>query len=477
MSSLKRPAHNQLAQTHAVLRQQRQQEALAALAALDCLRGVPATELTVLYEQGIFRAFPSGATVIGQRRGYRYLFFLLRGSLQLRLRDKDGREVLIGVLGQGDCFGEGPLFGKFFRHMSALTQSSCYLLQIEIATLREELATLPLLTTALRQVYRRRMIEATLARIPGLSRLLPLERIAIAARLRPRHIPRGTLVVRQGEAADSLYLIESGQVVIEQSGQTIASLGEGDLFGEISLLTGEPHRANARALTTTDLLELPGADFYQLIKQYPALETDLRAIAERRLKHSAAVRSDVARARDIGLAVDRGLLRATHILARDPARCPPGCRLCETGCAHRHGHTRLHLNGTPIDRFDVLESCRQCVTGAECVEVCPEDAIERVDNGALRITARCTGCGECVTACPYDAVQSVPRASRRAGPLWDLFRRWQQRLRPTIPLTPTGPTHRADKCDLCFGHTDLACVSACPIGNLRLVPVEEIVPV
>lgn len=477
MSSLKRPVRNQLDQARAAQRQQRQQAAIAALAALDCLRGVPATELAILYERGVFRVFPSGATVIGQRRGYRYLFFLLRGSLQLRLRDKDGREVLMGVLGQGDCFGEGPLFGKFFRHMSALTQSSCYLLQIEIATLRDELAALPLLATALRQVYRRRMVEATLARMPVLSQLLPLERIAIAARLQPRHVPRGTLVVKQGEPADSLYLIESGQVVIEQSGQTIASLSEGDLFGEISLLTGEPHRANARTLTTTDLLELPGADFYRLIQQYPALEADLRAMAERRLKHSAAVRSDTARARDIGLAVNRGLLRATHILVRDPARCPPGCHLCETGCATRHGHTRLHLNGTPIDRFDVLETCRQCSVGAECVEACPEDAIERVDTGALRITNRCTGCGECVTACPYDAVQSVPRAKHTTGPLWDLFRRLQQRIRPTIPLTPTGPTHRADKCDLCYGYPDLACVTACPIGNLRLAPVEEIVPV
>ncbi len=477
MSSLKRPPRKQLDQARAAQRQQRQQAAIAALAALDCLRGVPATELVTLYERGIFRVFRSGATVIGQRRGYRYLFFLLRGSLQLRLRDKDGREVLMGVLGQGDCFGEGPLFGKFFCHMSALTQSSCYLLQIEIATLRDELAALPLLATALRQVYRRRMVEATLARIPVLSQLLPLERIAIATRLQPRHVPRGTLVVKQGEPADSLYLIESGQLVIEQSGQTIASLSEGDLFGEISLLTGEPHRANARTLTTTDLLELPSADFYRLIQQYPALEVDLRAMAERRLKHSAAVRSDTARARDIGLAVNRGLLRATHILVRDPTRCPPGCHLCETGCATRHGHTRLHLNGTPIDRFDVLETCRQCSVGAECVEACPEDAIERVDTGALRITNRCTGCGECVTACPYDAVQSVPRAKLTIGPLWDLFRRLQQRIRPTIPLTPTGPTHRADKCDLCHGYTDLACVTACPIGNLRLAPVEEIVPV
>jgi len=94
----------------------------------------------------------------------------------------------------------------------------------------------------------------------------------------------------------------------------------------------------------------------------------------------------------------------------------------------------------------------------------------------LRITACCTGCGECVSACPYDAVQSVPLRPHASGPLWQLFRRLQQRLRPSIPLTPIGVTHRADKCDLCFGHSDLACVQACPIGNLRLMPVEDVVP-
>ncbi len=476
MSSLKRPLRNQLDQARATKQRQRQQAAIASLATLDCLRGVPPTELVTLYEQGVFRAFPAGATVIGQRHGYQYLFFLLRGSLQLRLRDKDGREVLMGVLGQGDCFGEGPLFGKFFRHLRALTQSSCYLFQIEIVALRQVMSTLPLLATALRQVYRQRMIEATLARVPLLGRLLPLERMTIATALQPRHLPRGTLVVRQDEPADSLYLIESGQVVVEQHGQTIASLSEGDLFGEISLLTGQPHRASVRTETTTDLLVLPGADFYRLIQQYPALEAELRAMAERRLSHSAAVRSDAQRARTIDLAVNRGLLRATHVLVRDPALCPPGCRLCETGCANRHGHSRLHLNGTPIDRFDVVETCRQCVSGAECVEACPEDAIERVENGALRITSRCTGCGECVSACPYDAVQSVARAPGKGGPLWVLFQRVQQRMRPTIPLLAAQPIQRADKCDLCYGFADLACVSACPVGNLRLAPVEEIVP-
>jgi CRP-like cAMP-binding protein/Fe-S-cluster-containing hydrogenase component 2 len=458
----------------------RRQEALALLATLDCLRGVTPAELSRLLELGVFRAFAPGATIFGQQKQARFLFLVLRGSLQLRLRDKDGREVLMGVLGPGDCCGEGPLFGDFFRRMSGFATSSCYLLQVPLADLRDSLGVLPLLATALRQVYKRRMVECTLARIPLLSQLLPMERLALASLLRPSSFGRGSLIIHQGDPAAALYLIENGQAAVEQSGQTVATLSEGDFFGEIALLTSQPHRASVRALTPTDVLALPSADFHTLIRERPHLEAQLRSVVESRNRHNAAVRGDEVLARDLSRAVEHGLLRGTHLLVRTPELCPPGCRICEEACIGRHGHQRLHLNGTVVDGLDVLDACRQCSAGPECVEACPEDAFERADNGTLLITSKCTGCGACVTACPYDAVASVPRdpAPAQTGLLWDLLRHAGSRLRrrESIPLAQASVPQRADKCDLCHEHADQACVAACPTGALRLVPVEEIFP-
>jgi Fe-S-cluster-containing hydrogenase component 2 len=307
-----------------------------------------------------------------------------------------------------------------------------------------------------------------------------MERLALANLLRPAHATRGAAVIRQDEPADALYLIENGQVVVEQSGQTIATLGEGDIFGEMSLLTSQPHRADVRALTPVDLLVLPGGDFHQLIEQRPDLEEQLRTVVEKRMRNSAAVRSDEARARELQLAVSKGLLRGSHLLVRNPGLCEPGCRLCETACAERHGRARLGFAGPQIERLEVADACRQCNVGPECVEACPEDAFERTDDGTLLITDRCTGCGACVTACPYDAVASVPVPDPRPdrGPLWALLRDAVDKVRghPAIPLEPARPTSRADKCDLCHGYSDLACVSRCPTGALRLMPVEELFP-
>jgi CRP-like cAMP-binding protein/Fe-S-cluster-containing hydrogenase component 2 len=482
MSAKKQPLQRHpLAQARAERQKTRRQAALDLLSSLDCLRGVPTNELALLLDGAVFRAFLPGITVFGRHKRDRHFFLVLDGALDLKQRDKDGREVLMGVLGRGDCFGEGPLFGDFFRRMSARAQANCYLLQIPLDHLRAILPATPRLATALRQVYKRRMVECTLARVPLLGQLLPMERLVLANLMQPLHVARGELIMRQGEAADALYLIESGQVLVEQSGQTVATLGEGDFFGEMALLTNQPHRASVRALTPGEVLVLPGIEFHRLIEQRPDLEAQLRTVIERRIRNSAAVQNDETRAHHLQIAVAHGLLRATHLLVRTPELCPPDCRICEEACAERFGRSRMRLNGTAIDASDVVDACWQCSAGAECMEACPEDAFERTENGTVIITDRCTGCGECVTACPYDAVVTVPlnSAPTFGGPLGALLRKAVARVRPQsafIPLEPARHTARADKCDRCNGHTDMACISRCPTGSLQLLPVEDLFP-
>ncbi len=376
------------AQARAVRQAERLQASLALLGALDCLRGVPSGELSRLVEHGVFRAFCPDDTIFGRQKRDRFVFFVLRGELQLSLRDKDGHEVLMGVLGPGDCCGEGPLFGDFLRHMSAQAVDECYLLQVPLAELRDALGMMPMFATTMRKVYKRRLVEGTLARIPLLGQLRPAERVALSASLRPASFSRGSLIITQDDSANALYLIESGQVIVEQDGQTVATLGEGDFFGEIALLTSQPHRASVRAMTPTDVLALPRADFDQLIHDRPHLEASLRTVIESRNRNNAAVHQDKSLALGLTRAVDHGLLRGTRLLVRTPDLCPPGCRICEEACVGRHGSQRMHLNGATVGDLDVLDACRQCSVGPECVEACPEGAFERAEDGTLVISRR-----------------------------------------------------------------------------------------
>jgi CRP-like cAMP-binding protein/Fe-S-cluster-containing hydrogenase component 2 len=448
------------------------------LAGMDCLRHVPQAELNSLLSYGFFRALPGGTPVFGWNRQRWLLSIVLYGTLELHMIDREGREVLMGILGRGDCCGEGPLFGDFFRRTTAVTQSDCYLFQLPIDELRSSLESLPMVTVALRTIYKRRLIEATLARVPVLSQLPPLERVVLADLLQERHISRGSFIMHEGEPADALYLIESGQATVEQQGHAIATLSEGDFFGEMALLSQQPHGADIRAQTPTDVLILPERDFHALMDRRPDIKDQLHSVIERRLQQNASIHGS-ARARDLKLAVEGGLLRGSHLLVRTPSLCEPGCRICAQACAERHGQARLAWPGVRVNGFDVADACRQCSVGAECIEVCPAEAFDRSDDGVVLITDRCIGCGKCVEACPYDAVASVALspAHPKSNPLLTLLKQTTERLRRSsvIPLEAV-PTHRADKCDLCHGYNDLACVRACPTGALRLAPVEEIFP-
>jgi small-conductance mechanosensitive channel len=85
-----------------------------------------------------------------------------------------------------------------------------------------------------------------------------LERLADDATVAP--YPVGLAVFQQGEPGDSLFVIVAGQVEVmarpEAGGpeRSLATLGTGDYFGELSLLTGAPRSATVRAVRDTQLL-------------------------------------------------------------------------------------------------------------------------------------------------------------------------------------------------------------------------------
>lgn len=465
-----RPGAEALAQQH----EQRHTRQVAALAQLDCMHGVSREHLAQIADIGVLRAFIPGTVILHERAPCEFVYLILRGTVSLTLHDRGGQKVLISILNRGDCFGEGPLFGDLFRGTSVTAETICYLLQLPRGQLRALLPEAPELAQALRTIYRHRLVESTLGQVPLFSRLSPFERARLAALLQPEQYPRGTTIIREGEPGQALYLIEEGQVVVAQGKQTIAHLDEGTFFGEMALLDQLPHNADVRALTPVEVLTLPAADFAELLRQQPELLVQLKDVAKQRRADNAAIRTNRQRTEQLNAALERGLLRGTHVLVRDPARCEEGCRICEDACATRFGATRITFNGVMLNDLDVTNSCRQCRVGAECVEACPENAIQWNDGGALVVNDQCTGCGACVPACPYDAVQLIPAAAEQSTPLWALWRQIKRLRRPTIPLQASQPAQRANKCDLCNGHDDMACVSACPTGALRLIPVEEL---
>jgi small-conductance mechanosensitive channel/CRP-like cAMP-binding protein len=120
----------------------------------------------------------------------------------------------------------------------------------------------------------RRRLRA-LARIPLFVPLNDEERSVLAEGLRFLPFARGEIILRQGEAGDSLYVVRDGSVsirlAIEGAHKEIATLSDGEFFGEMSLLTGEPRRATVTALEDTECYVIDRALFERVLKRNPQL--------------------------------------------------------------------------------------------------------------------------------------------------------------------------------------------------------------
>jgi len=114
---------------------------------------------------------------------------------------------------------------------------------------------------------------ALLAAHPSLSKL-PVEVLAgLSSLLREEEFAVGTTVVREGEQGDRLYLIVTGRAEVSTAGKPtpliLATLGSGDLFGEIALLTPSAQRqATVTALTPLLTLSLSASAFLEVLRAH-----------------------------------------------------------------------------------------------------------------------------------------------------------------------------------------------------------------
>ena len=130
-----------------------------------------------------------------------------------------------------------------------------------------------------------------LARVPLLADLESgeLERIAQVAI--PRSFPKGARVFHEGDESDACYVIRDGDVRVTREhsdGRAIAlaTLGPGELFGELAMLDGGVRSASIEALTDIELLALSAADMRGLLERNGEITAKLVVALTKRLRET-----------------------------------------------------------------------------------------------------------------------------------------------------------------------------------------------
>ena len=110
-----------------------------------------------------------------------------------------------------------------------------------------------------------------------------------ASRMRILTFPPGSVVIREGEPSDRFFVIAKGQAVVAQrdaggAERELGTLGPGDYFGEVGLLSGHARNATVRAKTSLEVLALDDDAFRALVESSQATSEQIGRVAKARAR-------------------------------------------------------------------------------------------------------------------------------------------------------------------------------------------------
>ncbi len=235
------------------------------------------------------------------------LFIILDGKAKVYTKDQEHQDTLLENLESGGFIGGTSLLApmqlgqeeNLEDDFSVVADIACTVLEIPKSTLatlikEEQGLSEPLLM----EYYKHRTSDIILARVTLFSYLDPVERRKIVEHLIPMDVRKGTTVITEGESGDSMYVIKSGKIGVyttlmqedgvnvikaDQERLHLATLQEGDFFGEQALITKEPRSATLIALTDVQLLKFTEQDLARVVKQYSRVGTLLKKYHHQRI--------------------------------------------------------------------------------------------------------------------------------------------------------------------------------------------------
>ncbi|MBU0550759.1 cyclic nucleotide-binding domain-containing protein [Myxococcota bacterium] len=157
-------------------------------------------------------------------------------------------------------------------------------------------------------------MRISLIESPLLADFTPKEREILSDYFEARALPPRTLVVREGDDSDAIYVILEGEARIQRGGVVLSTLTPGDCFGELGLISKRPRAATVRSVEALDVALMTQGEADRLAREHPALaQMLLRAFISRLGEVMGDLTNTIA-----SLLKERARPLRTHVTARLP---------------------------------------------------------------------------------------------------------------------------------------------------------------
>ncbi len=130
-------------------------------------------------------------------------------------------------------------------------------------------------------------LTQALRKVDFLAPLRDQELVTVARGAEFLQRPAGSEIFKKGDPGESFFVVLAGEVrMLGDGGQVVGTVSQGDFFGELALLTGEPRMATAVTATACELAAVGREDFRAVVMANPAVALEMSRILGQRLSRA-----------------------------------------------------------------------------------------------------------------------------------------------------------------------------------------------
>lgn len=221
------------------------------------------------------------------------MFIVSSGRVKVTKTTDAGTDMVLAQLGEGTFFGEMALLSESPRTASVIASEEALLFEVSRNVLAAVVKNFPSVKHILMRFYRQRLLSNLMAISPIFKPLDSEQRRSLIEKFKSREVSANEKLLEEGAKGDGLYMLLSGRAEvskkIEGKRAVIAHLKEGDVFGEMSLLTNNPVSANIKSLKKSIVLKLPRRTFSEIASTHPQLLAHISDLSSEREKTNDAI--------------------------------------------------------------------------------------------------------------------------------------------------------------------------------------------
>lgn len=260
-----------------------------ALPKIPLFSDLPEDAFIALFERCPLRRAEPGDRIFEQGSQGTSFFVICAGKVRVLRTDGEATREL-ATLEEGAFFGEMALLSDAPRSASVeASAEDTQLLEIPASVLTDLSSQHPTVATALKKFCRQRLLANLMNSASLFKPFTKSERRGLVQRFRARDAVAGEVLIQEGRPSDGLYVVLTGEVAVVMGNRQVATLREGQVFGEMSLLTRSPTSATVKTTRRTSFLRLPREDFDELIMSHPQILEQVAELTDERRKQNASL--------------------------------------------------------------------------------------------------------------------------------------------------------------------------------------------